>query len=120
MLHRYVALVDGCFIVTLLIAALRLRQRFETAPWIAAAVVAVVILQALLGALTVTLALTPAIVTLHLLGGLTTLWLLIWYAQRIAVPAARISATSPTRATAAASAARICAALRTRISRLPR
>ena len=89
MLHRYVALVDGCLIVTLLIAALRLRQRFETAPWIAAAVLAVVILQALLGALTVTLALTPAIVTLHLLGGLTTLWLLIWYAQRIAVPAAR-------------------------------
>lgn len=44
--------------------------------------VAVVVLQGLLGKWTVTLLLKPAIVTAHLLGGLTTLALLAWLALR--------------------------------------
>ena len=46
-------------------------------PWV---IVALLVLQALLGMWTVTLLLKPLIVTLHLLGGLTTLALLWWLA----------------------------------------
>jgi cytochrome c oxidase assembly protein subunit 15 len=45
------------------------------------ALFAIVCLQASLGALTVTLLLKPLIVTLHLLGGLTTLGLLWWISR---------------------------------------
>jgi cytochrome c oxidase assembly protein subunit 15 len=48
--------------------------------WLATAIVAVVLFQATLGKWTVTMLLKPAIVTGHLLGGMTTLALLVWLA----------------------------------------
>ena len=51
-------------------------------PWL---LVALLIVQALLGMWTVTLLLKPLIVTLHLVGGLSTLALLAW----LALPPAR-------------------------------
>ena len=74
--HRYLAGTLGLLIVALAIAAWRLRRSAS----LAASIVAVVIVQATLGAWTVTMLLKPAIVTAHLVGGMTTLSLLAWLA----------------------------------------
>jgi heme a synthase len=78
MVHRYFAGSLGAIIAILAVWAVRFRadrgQPFR--PVIV--LFLVVCLQAALGALTVTLLLKPLIVTLHLLGGLTTLALLWW------------------------------------------
>ena len=72
--HRYLAGTLGMLIA--LIAVLAVRSRRSAV--LAVALVAVVIFQATLGMWTVTMLLKPAIVTAHLLGGMTTLALLIW------------------------------------------
>lgn len=82
MLHRYLAASLGLLIVIIAGLAWRHRGRREVAPGVATALVGVVIFQGLLGKWTVTLLLKPAIVTSHLLGGLTTLALLTWLALR--------------------------------------
>jgi len=74
--HRYLAGTLGALIVLLLITAWRRRRNAA----LATAVVLVVVLQATLGMWTVTMLLKPAIVTAHLLGGMTTLALLVWLA----------------------------------------
>src|SRR4029077_374133 len=67
--------------------------RARKSPSLAAAIVLLVFLQAALGMWTVTLLLKPAIVTAHLLGGMTILALLVWYnllyRTHIAAPEAR-------------------------------
>jgi len=81
MIHRYFATTLGLIIVTLLMWAIRFRKDRDQ-PLIPVVILfAVVCAQGALGALTVTLLLTPLIVTAHLLGGLTTLGLLCWLAQ---------------------------------------
>ncbi len=80
MVHRYI--VGALGLVILGLAAFSFWNRRDPAqprilPWV---VVALVILQAALGMWTVTLLLKPLIVTLHLLGGLSTLSLLWWLA----------------------------------------
>ncbi len=84
MAHRYLAMFLGCLILALAISATRQRRSTESAAALAWTLVGVVVLQAVLGAWTVTWLLKPVIVTLHLLGGLSTLALLVWYAQRVA------------------------------------
>ena len=74
--HRYLAGTLGLLILALAIAAWRLQR----SALLAAAIVLVVIVQATLGAWTVTMLLKPAIVTAHLIGGMTTLALLAWLA----------------------------------------
>jgi cytochrome c oxidase assembly protein subunit 15 len=74
--HRYLASTLG--ILILLLCALAWRSR--RARGLATAVVLVVAFQGALGMWTVTLLLKPAIVTGHLIGGLTTLSLLLWLA----------------------------------------
>lgn len=74
MIHRYAAGTLGLCILGL--AVLAWRQRARRGPWLEAALLAVVIGQALLGMLTVTKLLKPVIVTSHLLGGMTTLAML--------------------------------------------
>lgn len=83
MLHRYAA--STLVIVIVLIAAFALRGRRTFGRQAAnltggygIALLGIVVLQAILGMLTVTLQLKPLIVTLHLLFGLTTLTLLWW------------------------------------------
>ena len=71
--HRYLAGALGLLIF--LVAVLSWKNR--RSPGIATAILAVVAGQAALGMWTVTLLLKPAIVTAHLLGGMTTLALLI-------------------------------------------
>ncbi|MEX0733717.1 MAG: COX15/CtaA family protein [Steroidobacteraceae bacterium] len=80
MVHRYI--VGALALLVLGLAALSVWNRRDPAqprilPWMA---VILLVLQALLGMWTVTLLLKPLIVTLHLLGGLTTLALLWWLA----------------------------------------
>jgi len=82
MVHRYLAMAVGALI--LVIAALSLRARRElpfSIAWPVATLVWVIV-QGLFGRYTVTLKLYPAIVTLHLLGGLILLGLLAMQAER--------------------------------------
>ena len=78
MRHRYFAEALGLIVVV--IAALSIRARHEKGVQLPLALVLLVliVLQGMLGMLTVTWLLTPLIVTAHLLGGLTTFALLVW------------------------------------------
>jgi cytochrome c oxidase assembly protein subunit 15 len=81
MIHRYFATTLGVIIAILLLWAIRFRKDRDQPLIPVALLFAVVCVQGALGALTVTLLLTPLIVTAHLLGGLTTLGLLCWLSQ---------------------------------------
>ena len=78
MVHRYAAGALASLIVLLALLTALWRREQILAPWYTAALVAVVVFQALLGALTVTSKVNPLIVTSHLLFGFTTLALLWW------------------------------------------
>jgi heme a synthase len=82
MAHRYVAGTLGLLILALTILAWRHRTATSTTTILAG----VVTFQALLGMWTVTLLLKPVIVTAHLLGGMTTLALLVSLVSRDARP----------------------------------
>jgi cytochrome c oxidase assembly protein subunit 15 len=88
--HRYLAGALGFLLLALAFLAFRQRK----APGLAAAIVVLVLFQAALGMWTVTLLLKPAIVTAHLLGGMTLFALLAWFnlLQRTHVPAAEARA----------------------------
>lgn len=81
MLHRYLAGALGLLILAL---AVLCRTRLGSARLARGTTVllALVVLQALLGMWTVTLQLKPLIVTLHLLGGFATLGLIWWLLLR--------------------------------------
>ena len=87
MFHRYLAGTLGLLILAIAVIAWRRRGETGGSPWLATALVAVVAFQATLGMWTVTMLLQPAIVTLHLLGGMATLALLTWLALREFTPA---------------------------------
>src|SRR5450755_2047369 len=89
MIHRYFATTLGCIITALLAWAVVNRRDLSQPRAIPAALFLLVCLQGALGALTVTLLLTPLIVTAHLLGGLGTLGLLFWLS--LAPPAPRLT-----------------------------
>jgi cytochrome c oxidase assembly protein subunit 15 len=78
MIHRYLASAVGVLILVLAVAAwLGARRRDRVmSPWWATATLVWVCVQGAFGALTVTMKLYPAIVTLHLLGGMVLLALL--------------------------------------------
>lgn len=88
MIHRYLATGVGVLILTLAAATwLQRKQGAAVSPWWPAATLVWVCVQGAFGALTVTMKLFPAIVTLHLLGGLVLLALLcrqaVAYAQAL-------------------------------------
>jgi cytochrome c oxidase assembly protein subunit 15 len=78
MIHRYFASTLGFIIVVM--AALSIRARREPGVRVGFALVllVLVVLQGMLGMLTVTWLLKPLIVTGHLVGGLATFALLLW------------------------------------------
>lgn len=78
MIHRYFATTLGVVIVSLLSWAVANRKIRGQPLAPAIALFVIVCIQGALGALTVTLLLTPLIVTSHLLGGMTTLSILWW------------------------------------------
>ena len=81
MIHRYFATSLGFLILALSVLAWR-QRRPGTIPWLSTALVGVVIFQGMLGMWTVTLLLKPVIVSLHLIGGMTTFALLSVMALR--------------------------------------
>ena len=86
MVHRYLATAVGVLIMVMAAVSWRLRRERAQAPspWWAMLSLAWVIVQGAFGALTVTMKLYPAIVTLHLLGGLGLLALLVLQDQAFA------------------------------------
>ena len=79
MIHRYLATAVGVLITVMAAIGWWMRQQriaLAPSPWWATLTLAWVIAQGAFGALTVTMKLYPAIVTLHLLGGLGLLALL--------------------------------------------
>lgn len=82
MFHRYLAGTLGLLILAIAILAWRGRRILPYSPFLATALLLLVIFQAALGKWTVTMLLKPVIVTLHLLGGMATLGLLVWLALR--------------------------------------
>ncbi|MDP2367041.1 COX15/CtaA family protein [Rhodoferax sp.] len=90
MIHRYLATGVGVLILVLAAASWAVRrrathsteQRAAVHPWLASLTLVWVCIQGAFGALTVTMKLFPAIVTLHLLGGVMLLALLCMQAVR--------------------------------------
>jgi cytochrome c oxidase assembly protein subunit 15 len=78
MVHRYAASTLGLIIVIIAALAIATRRQRIVPLGYSFALLGIVVLQGLLGMLTVTWNLKPLIVTLHLLFGLTTLSLLWW------------------------------------------
>jgi heme a synthase len=92
MIHRYAAGTLALLIVALAALAITARrQRLVSVPF-ALTLLATVIVQAILGMLTVTWQLKPLIVTLHLVVGMTTLGMLWWLA--LSVPSSSWGASS--------------------------
>lgn len=76
MIHRYLAMTVGALILVMAVTAWVERRRLPFSPWWPTLTLVWVIVQGLFGKYTVTLKLYPAVVTLHLLGGLFLLALL--------------------------------------------
>ncbi len=94
MLHRYLASLVGAMIVAIVVQAFLSRRQSKPDPERAIGLplllLAFVLMQGLFGKWTVTLLLKPAIVTLHLLGGMLILGMLTWLsARQLRLPGAR-------------------------------
>ena len=80
MIHRYIAMMVGVLILVMALFAWREHLRrpgtLPFSPWWPTATLVWVIVQGLFGKYTVTLKLYPAVVTLHLLGGIVLLVML--------------------------------------------
>jgi cytochrome c oxidase assembly protein subunit 15 len=92
MTHRYAAGTLVLIIVAITALALTARRQRLVSVSFALTLLATVIVQAILGMLTVTWQLEPLIVTAHLVFGLTTLGMLWWLA--LSVPSSSWGATS--------------------------
>jgi heme a synthase len=92
MVHRYLATAVGVLILVMTAMAWWLRNKAASpSPWWATLTLVWVIAQGAFGALTVTMKLYPAIVTLHLLGGIGLLVLLAVQDQVFAPRPLRLS-----------------------------
>ena len=93
MIHRYLASAVGVLILVLALAAWLSARRQDRvmSPWWATATLIWVCVQGAFGALTVTMKLYPAIVTLHLLGGMVLLALLAGQSQAFGAPRLMLS-----------------------------
>ena len=82
MIHRYLAGTLGLLVLAIAASAWVCRSSLGQSPWLPSFLVVLIVVQALFGMWTVTLKLMPLVVTLHLLGGMTTLGLLAWLTAR--------------------------------------
>jgi len=78
MIHRYAATALGLIIVLITVIAIAYRRERPASIPLAVSLLVVVVLQGTLGAFTVWWLVKPLVVVLHLIGGLTTLSLLMW------------------------------------------
>ncbi|HLO61484.1 MAG TPA: COX15/CtaA family protein [Azonexus sp.] len=95
MVHRYAAGSLGLLILVLCLQSWRRTARQVASPVLPTFLLGLVCAQAALGMWTVTLLLKPVIVTLHLLGGMCTLALLLALLMRQATPAPLQAAAVP-------------------------
>jgi cytochrome c oxidase assembly protein subunit 15 len=95
MVHRYAAGSLGLLILTLCLQSWRRAARQAASPVLPTLLLALVCAQAALGMWTVTLLLKPVIVTLHLLGGMCTLALLLALFIRQSPPSTLPVAAAP-------------------------
>ena len=82
MIHRYLAGALGLLVLAIFVLGWRARKELEVSPWLPSFLLVLIVFQAALGMWTVTLLLKPAVVTAHLMGGMSTLALLAWIAHR--------------------------------------
>ena len=82
MVHRYFAGALGLLVLAIAVVAWRQRGHTQGGVGLPIALLAMILFQALLGMWTVTQLLKPVIVTAHLLGGMTTLAMLVWLWRR--------------------------------------
>jgi heme a synthase len=82
MIHRYFAGTLGLLVLAIFGMAWRHRRAIKVSPWLPTVLLVLIVFQAALGMWTVTLLLKPAVVTAHLIGGMSTLALLTWIAHR--------------------------------------
>ena len=82
MAHRYVAGTLGLLVLSLCLLGWRAKRHISVSPLLPTVLLFVIGFQAMLGMWTVTLLLKPVIVSLHLMGGMTTLAILTWIAHR--------------------------------------
>lgn len=82
MVHRYFASGLGLLILVLMTLAIRQREQLRQSPWLPIFAFLLVCFQGALGMWTVTLLLKPAIVTGHLIGGMSILAVLVWLSLR--------------------------------------
>ncbi len=86
MAHRYLAGALVLLVVLINFLAWKPAQRYLNLKLPAALILILILFQAALGMWTVTLKLLPMVVTAHLLGGMTTFALLLWFAMKSSRP----------------------------------
>ena len=82
MAHRYLAGSLGLIVLSICIFGWSAKREIKASAWLPTFLVVLIGFQAMLGMWTVTMLLKPAIVSAHLLGGMSTLAILVWLAHR--------------------------------------
>ena len=82
MAHRYLAGALGLVVLSVFALSWRVKQELRVSPWLPTFLLLLIVFQAMLGMWTVTMLLKPAIVSAHLLGGMSTLAILTWLTHR--------------------------------------
>lgn len=82
MIHRYFAGTLGLIVLVIFVLGWKAKQEIKCSPWTPSFLLILIAFQAMLGMWTVTMLLKPAIVSSHLLGGMSTLAILTWLAHR--------------------------------------
>ena len=111
MIHRYAATSLGLIIVVITALAIVYRRQRRVRPGFAIALLGTVMFQGALGAFTVWWLVKPLVVTLHLLGGLTTVALLYWLWLSLRRSSRIVSVTAGSARTTRLNGARWMAAL---------
>ena len=82
MIHRYFAGTLGLLVAAIFVAGWRARKQIKVSPWLTTFLAVLIVGQAAFGMWTVTMKLMPLVVTTHLMGGMSTLAVLVWVAHR--------------------------------------
>ena len=82
MIHRYFAGALGFLVAAIFVLGWHARKDIKVSPWLTTFLALLIVAQAAFGMWTVTLKLMPLVVTTHLMGGMSTLALLVWVAHR--------------------------------------
>lgn len=82
MIHRYFAGTLGLIVLAIFVLGWTAKREIKSSPWTPSFLLVLIAFQAMLGMWTVTMLLKPAVVSAHLLGGMSTLAVLSWLAHR--------------------------------------